>query len=179
MMMIEKLENCPDCGESADGMWIYDGQTCHACGHGRRLRAPRGNPALTLASSREAARLLLRERMRRQRGDWGKWETIYPGAGDASSWPNGVSRAHRCAVFAVLESPAPGGVIHLAVSSLSGVRPTWHEMQRIKNRIAGPEATAVEVYPPHDQVVNGADMFHIWVLPGPLPFSLSETGFRR
>ena len=35
-------------------------------------------------------------------------------------------------------------------------------------------ATAVEVYPPSDQVVDGADMFHIWVLPEPLPFSLYE-----
>ena len=61
---------------------------------------------------------------------------------------------------------------HLAVSSLSGQRPTWPEMQRIKDELAGPEATAIEVYPPRDQVVDEADMFHIWVLRGRLPFGL-------
>jgi hypothetical protein len=64
------------------------------------------------------------------------------------------------------------GVRHLAVSSLSGIRPTWREMQRIKDSIAGCNKTAVEVYPPATEIVDQADMFHIWVLPEPLPFSL-------
>lgn len=36
----------------------------------------------------------------------------------------------------------------------------------------GPEATAVEVYPPHAEIVDDADMYHLWVLAAPLPFSL-------
>ncbi len=47
-------------------------------------------------------------------------------------------------------------------------------MQRIKDEIAGPDATAIEVYPPHAEIVDQADMFHIWVVPGPLPFSLFD-----
>jgi hypothetical protein len=47
-------------------------------------------------------------------------------------------------------------------------------MQRIKDDILGSEATAIEVYPPSSQVVDEADMFHIWSV-DPLPFSL----FRR
>lgn len=30
--MIEKLEECPDCGEIK--RWLYDAQMCAACGHG-------------------------------------------------------------------------------------------------------------------------------------------------
>jgi hypothetical protein len=45
-------------------------------------------------------------------------------------------------------------------------------MQRIKNEIAGPGCTAVEVYPPAAEVVDGANMFHMWVLPLGLPFGL-------
>ena len=75
-------------------------------------------------------------------------------------------------MFSVLDRPAEAGVRHLAVSSLSGTRPTWREMQRIKNELAGQDATAIEVYPPQDQLVDEADMFHIWVLRGRLPFGL-------
>lgn len=62
---------------------------------------------------------------------------------------------------------------HLAIASLSGERPTWWEMQRIKDELAGPDAMAVEVYPPAAEVVDEADMFHIWVLPQPLTFGLA------
>ena len=44
--------------------------------------------------------------------------------------------------------------------------------ERIKDEIAGPDATAVEVYPPQAEIVDDADMYHLWVLPAPLPFSL-------
>ena len=63
---------------------------------------------------------------------------------------------------------------HLAVSSLSGIRPTWPEMQRIKNELVGSDATAIEVYPPERDVIDQADMFHLWVLRGSLPFGLHK-----
>lgn len=83
-------------------------------------------------------------------------------------------KLHRCKVFSVLDRMDFSGARHLAVASLSGIRPTWHEMQRIKNEIAGPDATAIEVYPPESEVVDEADMFHLWIVPDPLPFSLSR-----
>jgi hypothetical protein len=75
-------------------------------------------------------------------------------------------------VFSVLDRTLENSVRHLAVSSLSGIRPAWHEMQRIKDELAGCDKTAVEVYPPAAEIIDQADMFHIWVLPGALPFSL-------
>lgn len=47
-------------------------------------------------------------------------------------------------------------------------------MQRIKNELAGEDATAIEVYPPQADVIDQADMFHIWVLRGRLPFGLHK-----
>jgi hypothetical protein len=122
---------------------------------------------------RNQRRLLLREEEhRRKRGLWGEWEIInLPTGAGANGWPRDVRQAFRNKVFCVLRR-STSEAVHLAVSSLSGVRPTWHEMQRIKDEIAGPEATAVEVYPPRDEIVDDADMFHLWVLPAPLPFSI-------
>lgn len=118
--------------------------------------------------------LLQRERTLRQRGQWGDWEHLdfLPGSVGMTGWLPFITRGHRNRIFMVLDRDAEAGVRHLAVSSLSGVRPTWPEMQRIKDEIAGTDATAIEVYPPHEQIVDGADMFHIWVLRGRLPFGL-------
>lgn len=42
---------------------------------------------------------------------------------------------------------------------------TWDELQRIKNEIGLGQAWALECYPADAQVVNVANMRHLWVLP--------------
>lgn len=124
---------------------------------------------------RRNRRLILRdEGIARRAGKWARWEThTFPsGTVGPRGWSADFTTAHRNNVFSVLERALPDGTRHLAITSLSGVRPTWPEMQRIKDEIAGPEATAVEVYPPQTEIVDQADMYHLWVLPAPLPFSL-------
>ncbi len=121
---------------------------------------------------KEVKKLLDAERKRRSNGNWGEWEVIHHPFRHSTGWLADVSKAHRNKVFCVLEREV-SGAIHLAVSSLTEVRPSWYEMQRIKDDLAGEKATAVEVYPPHDQIVDGANMFHLWVLPKPLPFTLA------
>lgn len=117
--------------------------------------------------------ILKAEERARATGLWGAWEAIEMPNGIAPrGWLKEIARAHRNKVFSVLERPLANGVIHLAVSSLSEIRPSWWEMQRIKCELAGETTTAVEVYPPSDEVVDEANMFHIWVLPEALPFSL-------
>lgn len=125
-------------------------------------------------TTKQQSALLARERRLRRSGEWGDWETLSfpPGSISGQGWPAFITTAHRNKVFSVLERKAELGVRHLAVSSLSGKRPTWHEMQRIKDDLAGIEATAIEVYPPRSQLVDDADMFHIWVLRGQLPFGI-------
>jgi len=46
---------------------------------------------------------------------------------------------------------------------------SWKDFQRIKDELFGPERTALEVYPPTSDLIDEANMYHLWVLP---------TGFR-
>ncbi|WP_247875543.1 MULTISPECIES: hypothetical protein [unclassified Brucella] len=41
---------------------------------------------------------------------------------------------------------------------------TWDELQALKNEHFGPDAVAIEVYPPHSHVVNSLPMRHLWRL---------------
>ena len=131
------------------------------------------NPALKGFSRAQVDRYLQRERKLRRSGIWGEWERLeFPdGIMSRKGWLGEIRAAFRNQVFSVLFRPTPNGEVHLAISSLSGDRPTWHEMQRIKNDILGEDATAVEVYPPQSEVVDEADMFHLWSH-GPMPFSI-------
>ena len=132
--------------------------------------------ALMMLPKRERERLLAAEAKRRRTGQWGEWEhlDLPPNAIRPTGWTSTFRLIHRNSVFAVLDRMDFSGARHLAVTSLSGIRPTWPEMQRIKDDLAGPGATAVEVYPPRDEIVDQANMYHIWIVPGPLPFSLFE-----
>lgn len=44
---------------------------------------------------------------------------------------------------------------------------TWDELQRIKSETLGPDVWCVEVYPAHDDVVDVANMRHLWPLEEP------------
>jgi hypothetical protein len=50
----------------------------------------------------------------------------------------------------------------------------WDVLQTIKNEMLGEDVTAVEVYPASDQVVNEANIRHLWEMPEPLPFTLDR-----
>ena len=131
------------------------------------------NPVLQHANRNERRHLLKNEERNRANGTWGEWETLYFPAGTVGrGWAMEFTKVHKNKVFSVLDRTTNGNTRHLAVTSLSQIRPSWYEMQRIKDELAGKEATAVEVYPPHAEIVDGADMFHIWVLPYRLPFGL-------
>ena len=137
------------------------------------------NEAIMRLSRNERRLILAKEERLRKSGNWLAWTVRSFSVGTVSPDPRGwafhFTMAHSNDVFSVLDRTLPNGVRHLAVTSLSEVRPTWREMQRIKDEIAGPEATAVEVYPPHDEIVDEANVFHIWVMPGPLAFSLARA----
>lgn len=133
------------------------------------------NPAILHLSRNERRMLLTAEARARSEGRWGEWETLhFPRGSAGGSWAAEFTTVHRNKVFSVLDRTLSNDVRHLAVSSLSAIRPSWREMQRIKDELAGASATAVEVYPPRAEVVDEADMFHLWILPETLPFSLSD-----
>jgi hypothetical protein len=68
-----------------------------------------------------------------------------------------------------------GEVTHLVVRrhDMKPIR-SWEDMQRIKDELVGPERVAVEVYPPRSQLIDEAELYHLWVLPEDyaLPFGL-------
>lgn len=47
---------------------------------------------------------------------------------------------------------------------------TWDELQRIKAMAGYADHFAVEIYPEADQLVNDANMRHLWIFPAPLSF---------
>lgn len=47
---------------------------------------------------------------------------------------------------------------------------SWDDLQRLKSECGFSDADAVEIYPRDSDVVNVANMRHLWILPGILPF---------
>lgn len=76
-------------------------------------------------------------------------------------------------VYSVFVRYIGQGALHLSFHrhDREAVR-DWRHFQAIKNEIAGPERTAIEVFPPESQLVDAANEYHLWVLPEgyPLPF---------
>lgn len=133
------------------------------------------NAALEGMHRNERRKLLDRERSARRSGMWPAWcERQFRRGSAGNGWAAEFTRAHLNDVFCVLDRMLPDGTRHLMISSLTGDRPSWWEAQRIKNEIAGADATAVEVYPPQLEVVDDADAYHLWVLPSPLAFTLAK-----
>lgn len=50
---------------------------------------------------------------------------------------------------------------------------SWADMQWIKNRIAGEESEAVQLYPAESRLLDAANQYHLWVIGGQWP-----VGFR-
>lgn len=73
-----------------------------------------------------------------------------------------------------------GLVQHAIVRVQDGGEPPWRDLQRIKDELFGPDAYAVQVYPRRADVVDQADVYHLWLLPDELPFGLHrENGLRK
>lgn len=90
----------------------------------------------------------------------------------------GVTRAWQNGWFAVMARPIStewGEAIHVMVRNQPNtpVR-NWLDLMRIKDELFGSDLTAVEIFPPRTQVVDQANMTHLWVLPEglSLPFTL-------
>ena len=68
-----------------------------------------------------------------------------------------------------------GPVIHLWIRRHDESMPRfWSDLQRIKDELIGKDRIAVEVFPEEENLVDEANMSHLWVLPEGfiLPFTL-------
>lgn len=98
-----------------------------------------------------------------------------------SQWPDPLSKHMRVLrsrnfLVQIFHAPAPA-VVRLSVcrTSIAGDRwkdgITWDELQQIKRECGYGDADAVEVYPSDVDVVNVANMRHLWIMAEPLQFS--------
>lgn len=122
------------------------------------------------------------ERRAIKTGNWGEWRhTPLPnGLPDGHGWCREIRSAYANDLYSVLIRPLEtrwGLVHHLAIRTISNLEPPWRDKQRIKDELFGERFTAIEVMPPRAEVIDQADMYHIWVLPNqsPLPFSLFDA----
>lgn len=113
---------------------------------------------------------------------WGRWEdrshtlSIHP----LNRFPHDPHTIYRAVTNQVLSvqfskvDTAWGEVIHLWLRRHDEQPMIWRDAQRVKNELVGQDRVAVEVYPAQMEVVDEANMFHLWVLPASfqLPFSL-------
>lgn len=138
---------------------------------GRAAPAPSSNPA----TDRPA--------------EWGPWEwrpqvtdprNRQRRAGEARGIraPKGLLRACLNHVYSVqfFQKASEWGTIdHLMIRRHDGGTDVpWADKQRIKDELIGVERVAVEVYPARADLVDDANMYHLWVLPAgfTLPFGL-------
>lgn len=91
-------------------------------------------------------------------------------------WPNTPSSVPRIAAwvsrdYLVQAFAEDGDVVRLSVN---GVVPTadswadaitWDELMEIKRQCGYGDRVAVEIYPDDDNIVNVANMRHLWLLP--------------
>lgn len=79
--------------------------------------------------------------------------------------------------YAVLsrEVETPWGIVtHACIRNAPDTDIPWAEKQRIKNELFGEDRTAIEVFPTSTDLVDEANMYHLWILPKnmKLPFGL-------
>lgn len=120
------------------------------------------------------------ERKAIKTGVWGEWRHHDIPNGFGNDWCREIRRSAANDLYSVLVRPMQtewGLVHHLAIRTISNLEPPWRDKQRIKDELFGPQTTAIEVMPPSGEVIDQADMYHIWVLPGEmaLPFSLFDA----
>lgn len=109
------------------------------------------------------------------------WVQAYPDSGVA--WPLGYQRVwHNDAyvVFSYEEATVVGVVQRLAVvrKDSATVR-SWRDMQAIKDELAGPSRTAIEVFPPAGEVIDEINAYHLWVLPPGFLLPVDLHGWKR
>lgn len=133
-------------------------------------------------AGRSLENILAREARARTTGRWPPWVWHdLDNLGRNAGWASEARRAAENGVFAVMvretSAGAWGDVTHAWVRTASQATDlTWAEKQRIKDELFGRERVAIEVFPPRSEMVDAANLFHLWVFPKGfvLPFSLAS-----
>ena len=120
-------------------------------------------------SRQERIAAVRRESAARRNGRWDEWRrTELPCGAPGTGWLRDIRYVFANILYVVLCRPMRteiGEVIHCAIRTASNREPPWRDKQRIKNECFGEDRVAVEVMPAAADVVDGADMYHIWIMP--------------
>lgn len=77
-----------------------------------------------------------------------------------------ASKVYRNDMYQVVVRELPEGFTHLSIKRNDrDVCRDWRDFQRIKNELCGPEREGFEMYPAESRLVDGANQYHLWVLP--------------
>jgi hypothetical protein len=84
-----------------------------------------------------------------------------------------LARVLRCRDFLVQVFAEPGDVLRLSIQRCAFDRAsgrwkdgiTWDDLQHLKTLAGYGERVAVELYPPDRDMVNVANLRHLWILP--------------
>lgn len=122
------------------------------------------------------------ERAERSSGKWSPWERaseaeiaanheiaskMFGGAGGWARqahtvWKNGWC----CVMVRTLKRVHLGfDIEHASFRTALSAELSWKEKQRIKDELFGADRMAVEVYPRASQLVDAANIYHLWVFP--------------
>lgn len=110
---------------------------------------------------------------------WGPWEwrTI---PRDFPHTPKGLIRACLNSTYSVqfFQHQTEWGLVDHLMIRRHDEQPirSWSDMQAIKDDLMGPERVGVEVYPAAADLVDSANLYHLWILPVGmvLPFGLHQ-----
>lgn len=114
---------------------------------------------------------------------WTPWEDWTDRARDTHAMrtaraPSGLERFWQNGLYSVQQftKASAWGPITLLMVRRNDEGPirSWSDMQRIKNELVGEDRVAVEVFPAERDLIDQANMYHLWVLPAGfnLPFGL-------
>ncbi|WP_197090454.1 DUF7694 domain-containing protein [Cupriavidus basilensis] len=129
-------------------------------------------------TTREERRALLRENSKQP-----KYLVPVEGWQYSSHIPDGLIEVWRSREFLVQIFREGEGIVRASVNrtTIDASSGRWHdsiswdELQRIKREIGRGHMDAVEVYPNDSDVVNVANMRHLWIFADPLPYKWSKN----
>ena len=105
---------------------------------------------------------MLKNSLKKKLRDW-EWRRYNVPEALAQNYPTAskLFAVWKCRKYAVLVRRFPDETMLLTIADPT-CRHNWHDMQRIKNDVLGPNWAAVEVYPPQHLVVDEANFYHLW-----------------
>lgn len=95
---------------------------------------------------------------------WGPWENRSHLRDDPRA-PDGLQRAWLNRTYSV-QLVARNGLEVLMIRRHDGqAHFPWTDLQKIKDQLVGEQREAVQVFPRKDEIVDSANMAHLWLVP--------------